>query len=437
MSNVTGLLDVDSIVQSLTFPKQQQLQKIAQEKALVQAKSASISNLLSAINELKDFNSTLKPESLFKDKEVKVSDSSILSAQVTDRAPNLRLKVKVTELSQEEIRVSSEGVYNLSASLSGSTFTLKYWTSDTNYLETLIDFSTGGTLEDLVEVINRAQNKVLASIYYDGQSYKLMLTEKNAGDSTKETKSGAVIEISEGTLPQELGSIDTLLQEARNAKLKIGSETGTEVSSATNTFKDIISGLTLTALNTSEEFITITIKDSYQKLNTSLTNFFSKVNGIIDLVNQLTAKGALFQGNSSITQIKIQLFQLTKPLQELGIVNINENGTYSLNNENLNSLVEEGNTESLKKGLFKVKVNLDKYLEGLVRTFKVYQNVQNNQITALDTKAQVLQKAITQEQEKLRLTFSQIEALMYENEQLRTRLESFIISISKAMNNKE
>jgi flagellar hook-associated protein 2 len=44
-----------------------------------------------------------------------------------------------------------------------------------------IDYSAGDTLEDLVNAINSAQDRVKASIYYDGSSYRLMLSESDAG----------------------------------------------------------------------------------------------------------------------------------------------------------------------------------------------------------------------------------------------------------------
>ncbi len=141
MSNITGTLDVDAFVKALTFYKKKQLEKIAQDKALIQAKATSIGNLLSAIKDLQSFIHSINEEDIFKGKKATLSDSSSLSATVTDEAPNLTLKVKVTALAQSEIRTSSSGVSNLSQSLSASTFTLRYWTSDTNYKETTISFS--------------------------------------------------------------------------------------------------------------------------------------------------------------------------------------------------------------------------------------------------------------------------------------------------------
>ncbi|MFN3921375.1 MAG: flagellar filament capping protein FliD [Caldimicrobium sp.] len=433
MSNVTGLLDVDAIVKSLTMVKQKQIEKLAQEKALLQAKSTSISNLLSALKDLQGFNEGLQIENLFKGKTVSVSDPSVLKAEVAENAPNLSLAIKVKNLSQGEIRITSEGVSNLSYQFGPSNFTLRYWTDTNNYIDTAINF-TGGTLEDLVNTINQAQDKVVASVYFDGSSYKLMLAEKEVGASTKETdviNGSYVIEIN-GNLPSELGSLSTTIQNAQNARIQMGSDSGPEISSPTNTFKNIVSGLTITALKTSDSFVQINIKDSYDKVSQALNNLFSKINGVIDLVNQLTQKNSPFQGNQSITQIKSRLFSLTKPLQALGIVNMDEQGKYSLNTSALDNLIQQGDINKIKTALSDTKKNLQTYLEGLVKTFQKYQETQDNKIKALDQKAQALKLSLVREEEKLRLTFTKIETLMYQNEQLRTRLENFVVSLSEA-----
>ncbi|MCC6048324.1 MAG: hypothetical protein LM579_02190, partial [Thermodesulfobacterium sp.] len=239
LSNVTGLLDVDAFVKSLTQAKQKELQKIARDKALHQAKASSISNLLSGIKDLKDFVSSLNIDKPFQGKSVSVSDSSVISAQASANTPNLTLKVKVNQLSQAEMRLSTGGVSSLEDTLSSATFTLRYYTSGTAYEETTVNFS-GGTLNDLVNAINSSQNRVQASVFFDGSSYKLLLSEKDVGASTKETSAlGSVIEIASGSLPSPLGSLTTL-QEAKNAQLELPG--GSILTSPTNTFKDVLPG---------------------------------------------------------------------------------------------------------------------------------------------------------------------------------------------------
>ncbi len=428
LSNITGLLDVEAFVKSLTLAKQRSLQKIAQEKALHQAKASSITNLLSGIKDLKDFVSNLNTDKPFQGKSVSVSDSSVISAQASANTPNLTLRVKVNQLSQAEMRLSTEGVSSLDTDLSSSTFTLRYYTSDSVYEETTINFS-GGTLNDLVNTINSSQNKVQASIFFDGSSYKLLLSEKDVGTSTKETSdTSSVIEISSGSLPSELGSLTTL-QQAKNAKLELPS--GSILTSPTNTFKDVLPGLNITAQKTSTDFVSLTINDDLSGGKKAISDLLNKINEVLELLKPLTEKGGLFQGNSALVQIKASFFRLTKPLQELGLINIGDDGKYSLRSDAYEQLASQGKIEDVKRALTSVKEGLSAYLEGLSKTFTAYKRAEDQAISRLEKRAEELTASLSKEEKKLRLIFSKIEALMNQNETLRTRLESFVKGLSE------
>jgi len=428
ITNITGLLDVEAMVKNLTLSKQKRLQKLAQDKALLQAKVSALNNFLSSLKDLQNQVNSLKIDDLFKGKRINISDTTVLSAQATENTPNLTLRLKVEQLAQGEIRATSGGVENLNQTLSPTTITLKYWTSENNVEERTINF-TGGPLQDLVRTINESQNKVSASIYFDGVNYKLMLAEKDLGASTVETSS-TKFAIEALGLPTELGALELTLQEARNAKILIGSDSGTAITSPTNTFKEVISGLDITALKPSTDFITLSIDDSYEKVSSSLSDLFNKINNVLSLLQELTGKGSIFQGNAVLTRIKVQLLTATNPLQNLGIININE-GKYSLNSEALNNLLQKGQLEEIKKALEQTKDLAQKLLGSTVKILETFIKVEDKQIQNLDIKAEILQKNLRREEEKLRLTFSKIENLMYQNEKLRNRLENFMVSLSE------
>lgn len=431
VTNVTGLLDVEAMVKNLTSAKQKQIKKLAENKALAQAKVSSVNNLLSALKDLKGFLEELKVEDITIGKKASVSDPTVLTAKATENTPNVSLKIKVSELSQTELRTTSGGVTNLASYLSATNFTLRYWTSDSQYQDTTINFQ-GGTLQDLVNTINKAQNKVQASIYFDGNNYKLLLGEKDPGASTKETglsNNQFVIEITSGNLPVELGSLSNTLQEARNAKLKIGSDAGTEVTSPTNSFKNLLPGLEITANKVSTEFIQVKIDENYDKISKTLGDLLNKINDVNNILQELTKKGSLFQGHATFTQVKGQLFNLTTPLQKLGLLKISEAGQYSLNTETLNKTIAQ-DFNGLKNAIEDTQRNIKKYLEGLNQTLQLYINTQDKQIKTLSQRIETLTSSLAKEEEKLRLTFTKIEGLMYENNQLKGRLENFMVSLS-------
>ena len=431
MNNVTGLLDIDSMIQGLLQSKTQDIQDLQNEVATLQAQASSLSNLLSALNDVNDFIENLNVSNLFTTKTVTVGDESILSATAESDTPNLTIRdINVSKLSQEEIRTSSTGVTNLDSAIDSATFTLRYWTSDTTYEETEINFS-GGTLEDLVDIINSSQDKIEASILFDGTYYKLMLSEKSVSNSTKETATdSAVIEISSGSLPTQLGVLETL-QSAQNAEIQIGSS-GTTFTSASNTFENIVSGLTITVYQTGTTYLTV--ENDYSQVSSNLSDFLEKINNVIDLINSTTSQGGLFQGNAVITQIKTQIFSQMEPLTNLGIINIDDNGKYSLDSETLNNLIEN-DLETLQSAITQIKTNFTSVLEDLTDTLNVYKSIQDQQIQRINEKIEELQESLIKEEERLRLEFSKIEALMYQNEQLRLRLEDFVTTLSEMTEN--
>jgi flagellar hook-associated protein 2 len=417
------MLDVDAIVQTLLEVKEKNIQMLNTEKAIYQAKAASLSNLLGSLNDAKSFFEDLDVDSLFTGKKVNISDSDILSATATDETPNITLDINVVQLAQSEIRVSTDGVTDLEDSISSGTFTLKYWTSDTEYESYTIEFG-GGTLEDLVDAINEAQDKVTASIYYDGTYYKLMLSEKDVGNSTKETSSdSAVIEIS-GSFP--LSDLETL-QNAQNAEIQLG-DSSSYVTSATNTFNNLVTGLNVTVNNTGEA--QITVEDDYSDAKDKLNDLFDKVNAIVDLVNSMTGKGDIFQGNAAIVEINSKIFNSLSPLINLGLVNLSEEGVYSLNEETFNELTSD-NLEELENAVSQVKENFEDMLEVLTESLQTYKESQDDQIERIDEEIEELQTSLKEEEERLRLEFSKIELLMYHNEQLKTRLKSLAIPLSE------
>lgn len=425
MSNITGLLDVDSIVQGLLQVKTKDIQNLQNKKASLQAQVSSLNNLFGTLKEIQNFIETLNISNLFNKKSVIVDNPEILSATASQNTPNITIRdIKVLQLSQEEIKISSSGITDLNSTLSPADFTLKYFLSDNNYEEFQINFS-GGTLQDLVNLINSSQNRVSASILFDGTYYKLILSEKDASFSTKETDTTSVIEII-NELPYELGNLETF-QNAQNAKIQIGTSNSIFISSS-NTFKNILSGLTITVYKTGTT--NITVKNDYSEVTNNLNNLLTKINTLIDLINSMTAKGGLFQGTSMITQIKTQIFSLMKPFVNLGVLNIDDNGKYSLNMDTLNNLYQN-DLEGLNTAFSQIKNTLLSSLEIFITTLNSYKSIQDKQIEAINEKINKIQENLKKEEQKLRLEFSKIEALMYQNEQLRLRLEDFVKTLSQ------
>ena len=120
-----------------------------------------------------------------------------------------------------------------------------------------------------------------------------------------------------------------------------------------------------------------------------------------------------------------------KPLIKLGIINVNDEGNFSINTSTLNSLLEK-NPDQVKQAIYEFKNNFSKTLTNLNSAFNIFQNRQNLQIELIDKKISSLQEAIAKEESRLRLAFSKIEALLYRNDQLKAKLQSFATPLSES-----
>jgi len=158
-----------------------------------------------------------------------------------------------------------------------------------------------------VDAINAAQDRVRASVYYDGTNYKLMLSENDVGASTVETDTtGGVYVISVSGLPSELGTGLDTVQKAQNAEIVLGS--GSPITSPSN------------------------------KVTSFLNDFVSKYNGLVQLVDSLTVGDkALFRGDYTIGSVKTGIAERLEPLIAEGLIDYNgDTGEISLRTDKLN-----------------------------------------------------------------------------------------------------
>jgi Flagellar capping protein len=166
------------------------------------------------------------------------------------------------------------------------------------------------------------------------------------------------IVIETDTLPTELGSLETL-QDAQNASLTIGSSTN-PVTSPSNNFKEILTGMDITVQSTGSA--TVTVSDDFSKIDSTLAEFANQYNGVIKIVNQMTAKGAQFQGDSTITTIKTGFSNLLAPFIKAGLINYSDtDGTISINTSRLSEL-KNSSAEGLKELLTNVKDSFSRQL---------------------------------------------------------------------------
>jgi len=292
-------------------------------------------------------------------------------------------------------------------------------------------------VQDLVNAINeKAGSRIVASIFYDGTSYKLMLSEKDEKTSSFETTTdgSTVYTTIFYATPfvingQQAGAI--VLQNAQNAQIRIGNTT---ITSTSNTIENLITGLNVEVKKVGSA--TIRVSDDYSKVVDFFKNFGKNYNAVISQINQLTAKDAIFQGDYSIVGIKTELSRMLDDLFAYDLVSIKEDGTLEANTSNINSLASS-NPQKLREIISRLKDTMGPYVLGTSIALQNFTNDYQSRLDQINTMAQKLGEQLVKEEQRLRQEYAKVEAFINRSQEIMARLQSFIVSLSEMQGGKK
>ncbi len=165
------------------------------------------------------------------------------------------------------------------------------------------------TLDDLVRKINEKTSLASASIVNDGTPiapFRLNLTSRASGLAGEIILDGAAAGIDFTTIAQ-----------ARDAEVLIGNPSGgLLVSGSTNTFTDIVPGLTINLQNVDNVATTISVSRNYDGIVEVLEGFVSAYNGIVDRIDDVdsynpdTQQAGILLGDTTVRNIESRLARL-------------------------------------------------------------------------------------------------------------------------------
>ncbi len=436
-NNLTGQFDWGSIVDQIMKMKSLPLQRLQQESQRLQSLQESYSKVLNPVNSLKSLFDNLNLENLFNQKTAVSSNPNVLTATAGANTPNVSLNIQVNQLAQREMLVSTGGVSDLNQTISWNAFDIGLNTgSSVEWYGTVQ--SGSGTLQDLVNAINNLPNsKVQASVFFDGSTYRLLLSEKDEGASTFETSPGDTAILVNYSDPNTgfgspLWFVDSAspLQYANNAKITVGSST---ITSPTNTFNNLITGLSITVKDTGSA--TVEIKED----NTAISKFFqdliSKYNDIVKQVNELTGLDKPLQGDQMLLNVKRTLTSLLDPLFKKSLLNVDENGALSLDTLRLDSLISS-DREGVKSLINSLNASFSPYLSNLSEDFNRIVQDYGQRIESINQRANTLYEQLVREESRLKLEFARLETFINQANDTRNRLQDFIVTLSQMQGGK-
>jgi flagellar hook-associated protein 2 len=206
------------------------------------------------------------------------------------------------------------------------------------------------TLTDLKDKINALDAGLQASIFSDGSSkpYRLSLSSETTGNA------GRFVFASSGI---SLALSETV--EAQDAVLCMGSTSSTSstlLKSSTNTFGEVITGLSLTVKSASTSPVTITVSSSSSNLKASLETFVSNYNTFVEQLDEYTAfnsetnSGSILSGDSAALRLDSDLPKLLsglflssdssiRSLTQLGVT-LEDDGTLTFDEDTFDTAFE-------------------------------------------------------------------------------------------------
>jgi flagellar hook-associated protein 2 len=304
-----------------------------------------------------------------------------------------------------------------------------------------LDIEDGDTLEEVVTKINSLNGGVTASILNDGQGVRLSLTVN---------KSGAA-----NTILLDLNEANFQFQEitaAQDALLQFGSVQqsggGILVTSANNTFREVVSGVNLTIQKASDAAVSVNISSNDTGLVTAAEQFVTEYNTLRDEIAKLTAfdataltTGLLFGTNEAL-RVDTELSRLVtdryrglgsfETLTEVGI-SVDDKGKLSLDKavfqeafatdpEGLKTFFaddENGGVVSKFDAVFEKLVGIE---NGALtrRTESLQSTIENNA-----KRIEQMDSFLERQKEKLLIQYAQLESILADFQSTQSALSAF------------
>lgn len=340
MVAATGIgsgLDIEGLVTQLVAAERGPTEtRLLQREARLTSELSAFGTLQGALSSLQSRVETLADTSTFDQRSASSTNSQALGVSANSDAAAGSFRVSVDSLAQSQ-SLASGSFSSLTDEVGEGELTLRFGTADITGSDpgpenfnsfsvnadrasaTITIDSSNNTLQGVRDAINAADAGVSAAIVDDGSGFRLLLstTETGAANSIEiqvsdsgdgnDTDTTGLSRLAFNTTANNLSQTVA----AQDASFSIN---GLALSSASNSADNVIDGVSLTLLETTESPVTVTVNDNEAAVRTAIEGFVTAFNGFVNIANNLTAydaetntAGALqgdFSTRSIITQVR-------------------------------------------------------------------------------------------------------------------------------------
>lgn len=304
-------------------------------------------------------------------------------------------------------------------------------------LATIIEIDDDDTLDDIVEKINAAGSFATATVIDDGSAFsskRLVLTSTASGTG------GQLIIEDDGLL---LGFETRVV--GQDALLRNGPsvESGFLISSNTNNFKDVFTGLDIEVLQVGDKIAEITVSRNTRKIEDALDKFVSGYNQLVDATDSLTkfdldsnTRGVL-QGEGTVLRILSRLDSLVNrrsrtpgdavaSLADLGI-RVGAGGKLTFNRETLKEALD-ANPQAVNDFFLTAdkddpadfsfaelaQQTIDSFTDSFTGSLTLEKNALQSSIDSLDERIEQLNEILDVRRDRLFRQFVNLETILGE-----------------------
>lgn len=419
---------------------------LQQQQAELNAESSGLDSLSSALN---DFQSAIDALNSDTDGPLTFSattnnDSATVSANSEAQAGTYSFYVSQLAQAQQSTfqmtdnTIEASGTFDLTME-DGSTMEIDLSTADSDG-DNMID-ATG-----LVDAINNCDENpgVSAALVKTGDTTTIMLTSDSTGEQSAFTATATDSTGQSYTIvdPNDTSAKATTVTTAQNAVIHLGNESGPEITSSTNTFNDVIPGVTMTFTEVSDpedtnDVTTITVAEDSSASQAKVQTFVDAYNTLVDTVDALTSNGGdgsspgVFAGDAGLNSLTNQLDDIAHDsyngvsIVDYGI-SLDSDGHLEIDSDKFNEAMEAN-----PDGLTSIFVGDDSMVAKMDDLMDSYLNSSTGIITMREDNIEDQQSKIQDESDQLTQTYN-TNYDRYLEEYTNTLVETYNMKVSMA-----
>lgn len=413
-------LDANSIVSKLVELERQPITLLQKRAETLQTKISAFGQVQSSVSSLRDAVKKLANPEIWATTKATSSDSAAVTFSTATGAQTGSYSISIDTMAASQSVVNNTRLASKASTLGSGTLTFETgtWTG-TSFAGsgTTVDVTIGAadTLEQIRDKINASGAGVSAAIVTDAGGARLVMTSKNSGaengfrvlaadDDGNNLDGGGISALAFNLDPDPLNTTtgSTRGQEAKDAVATIN---GVEVRSKTNTFTDVLPGISFTVGKASTT-ANVTVAQDNETITKAITDFATSFSSLITQLrtntryDDATQTAGTLQGDGTAVSILNQFRAMIgassnasstfATLSSIG-VEMQAGGTLTVNSTKLSNAL--GNLAEVKK-LFSNVDNLNSANDGVATRLRTLADNMLGFEGALTTRTAGLNKAV-------------------------------------------